>query len=60
MNDEHSLHPFSGVSELIRQKRNNLALKRGYTALLRNMLLMALLILISFRFIFKIGSSVLL
>ena len=55
MNDKHSLHPFSGVSELIRQKRSSLALKRGYISLLRNIVLMALLILISFRFIFMIA-----
>jgi len=57
MNKENSLYPFSDVSVLIRQKRFKLATKRGYFALLRNMVLMALLILFSFSQIFLITAA---
>lgn len=57
MNKDHSLHPFWAVSEEIRQKRYNLATKQGYLDLLKNVLVMAVLIVIAFTQVFFITAA---
>lgn len=55
-NDE--LFLFADISDVIRKRRYNLATKRGYLTLLRNILVMTALVLAAFRFVFSADIAV--
>lgn len=56
MNNNSSLHPLSDVKQEIKKRKYDLAVKRGYISLLRNMLIMAALIFIVFSYVFTITT----
>lgn len=52
MENDQSLHPLEDVSRQIRQKRYRLATRRGYASLVKNIAVMAVLILAAFSQVF--------
>lgn len=58
MISDKSLYPFADVSILIRKRRYNLATKRGYFALLRNVAAMVLIAAAAFTFVFSADIAV--
>lgn len=57
MKDEQNLHPLADVGEQIRKKRYRLATRRGYLDLGKNILIMAVIILIAFSKVFFITTA---
>ena len=57
MTKDESLYPFSDISEQIRKRRYNLATKRGYKLLLKNILITVVLVILVFRFVFSVDIA---
>lgn len=56
MIDQNQLHPFAEVTRLLRSKRQKLYVKQGYLALLRNVIVMAFLVMIAFTWVFSVTA----
>ena len=54
MNDDQNLHPLADVREQIRKKRYRLATRRGYLDLVKNLAIMAVILIIAFTQVFFI------
>ena len=52
MDDADALHPLGPVARALRKKRLSLATRRGYIALLRNVLILVLLVYLAFTQVF--------
>lgn len=57
MEIDHSLHPLGEVSDVIRKKRYRIATRRGYLALLRNVIIMGLFIVVVFTQVFLLTAA---
>ena len=57
MQNDQKLHPFADVCEEIRKKRYRLLTRRGYLGLLKNVVIMAIILLIAFTQVFLITAA---
>ena len=57
MKDDQSLYPLADVKGQIRKKRYHLAVRKGYLDLLKNMVIMAVLVILAFSQVFFITAA---